>query len=88
MFRLWGRTFQNNRMLKDMVYEDDSAETRTHKVFQGLEEICNAFDLSQPIWFDSNVQEFKRHASTRFYADHFIDSIAFDFLEIRIIEED
>ena len=44
-------------------------------------------DLSNPIWLDSNIDEFKRHAKTRFHQDNFVDSIEFDYLEIHIIEE-
>ena len=88
MFRLWAKTWKNNRMLSDTVICNDSSDTRTHKVFRALEEICYQFDLSQPIWLDSNINEFRRHAKARFYQDSFIDSIDFDFLEIQVIEED
>ena len=47
-----------------------------------------AFDLQEPIWLDKNIAEFKRIDKTRFYQDNFIESIAFDFLEIQVIEED
>ena len=47
-----------------------------------------AFDLSEPIWLDSNVAEFKRHSKVRFYQDNFIDSIDFSYMEIQVIEED
>lgn len=46
------------------------------------------FDLGQPVWLDTNVQDFKRHSKTRFRQDSFIEHIDFDFLEIQIIEED
>ena len=88
MFRLWAKEFLDNRMVRDMTVENDSDDTRTHKVFSALEEVCYAFDLGKPIWLDRNVSEFKRHAKTRFDADCFIESIPFDYLEIQIIEED
>lgn len=44
MFRLWGKIWKNNRMIQDTVIEDHSEDTRTHKVFRGLEEICYRFD--------------------------------------------
>ena len=50
MFRLWAKEFKDNRMLRDTVICDDSDETRTHKIFNALEEICYEFDLSKPIW--------------------------------------
>ena len=39
MFRLWAKEFKDNRMLRDTVICDDSDETRTHKIFNALEEI-------------------------------------------------
>ncbi len=88
MFRLWAKIFKDNHMLKDTVICDDSADTRTHKVFRALDEICYEFDLGKPIWLDATVTEFKRHAKAHFYQDNFIEQIDFDYLEIHVIEED
>lgn len=88
MFRLWARTFKDNHMLQDTCIQDPSEDTRTHKVFHALEQVCNEFDLAAPIWLDKTVSEFKRHAKARFTQDNFIETIDFDYLEIQIIEED
>ena len=88
MFRIWAKEWKSNRMLKDMTIENASEDTRTHKVFQALDEICCAFDLGKPIWLEKNIREFKRHARTRFYQDNFVEEIEFDYLEIQVIEED
>lgn len=88
MFRLWGRIWKNNRLLRDMVIENPKDDTRTHKVFDAITELCYSFDLEKPIWLDSNIREFKQHAKTRFYKDNFIEDIPFDYFEIQIIEED
>ena len=87
MFRLWAKEFKDNRMIKDMVVCDESEDTRTHKVFHALDEVCYAFDLGKPIWFNKTVEEFKRHAKARFYQDNFVEEIEFDYLEIHVIEE-
>lgn len=87
MFRLWGKEFKDNRMLRDTVICDETDATRTHKIFNALDAICYEFDLSKPIWLDSTISDFKRHAKARFYQDNFVDSIDFDYLEIQIIEE-
>ena len=42
MFRLWARTFKDNHMLQDVCIEDGSSDTRTHKVFHTLDELCRA----------------------------------------------
>lgn len=89
MFRVWGRTFKSNKMLQSTTIElDIPDETRTHKVFMALEQICEEFDLSNPIWLDNNIDEFKRISRTRFYQDSFIEHIDFDYMEIQVIEED
>lgn len=87
MFRLWAKKWKDNRIIQDMVVCEDTDDTRTHKVFHALEEICYTFDLSKPIWLDSTIEEFKRHAKARFYQDNFMDAIDFDYLEIQVIEE-
>ena len=88
MFRMWCKIWKDNHMLRDMVVERPEKDTRTHKGFHALEQCCMEFDLGQPIWLDSVVAEFKRHAKARFTKDCFIESVEFDYLEIQIIEED
>jgi hypothetical protein len=88
MFRVWGRIFKNNHLIKDTVcIIEDESMTRTHKVFSALEQICETLDLSNPIWLEKNITEFKRIGRTRFYSDSFIESIEFDYLDFYIIEE-
>lgn len=88
MFRLWAKIFKDNHLLRDTVIANDKADTRTHKVFDALHEVCMEFDLGEPVWLEQNIQDFKRHSKTRFTQDSFIESIEFDFLEIHVIEED
>ncbi|MBP3664593.1 MAG: hypothetical protein J6J03_05460 [Tyzzerella sp.] len=87
MFRLWGKIWKDNHLIKDTVICDETADTRTHKIFHALDAICYEFDLSKPIWLDANIDEFKKRDKTRFTKDNFVDSIEFDYLEIHIIEE-
>lgn len=87
MFRLWAKIFKDNRMLSDTVICDESTDTRTHKIFKSIEDICYEFDLSKPIWLNSTIEEFRKHDKARFYQDNFVDSIDFDYLEIHVIEE-
>ena len=63
MFRMWGKVFADNHLLKDFVVENPSLDmTRTKKVFAALENIAHEFDLAVPIWLPSNISDFKRHA--------------------------
>ncbi len=86
--RIWAKLITDNHILKDIVIEDNSNDTRTHKVFNALDKTCYEFDLSAPIWLDATVNEFKRHAKCRFFQDNFIDSLECDYLEIQVLEED
>ena len=89
MFRMWGKLWKDNHLLLDTVAANgDYSMTRTAMVFQALDEICREFDLGQPIWLDSNYEELKRFRKTSFRQDHFMEPIAFDDLEIEIIEMD
>jgi len=86
--RIWAKEFADNRMIKDIVITNNEDDTRTHKVFKALEEVCRIFDLSIPLWLDSNISDFQRHSKTRFTQDSFMEEIPFDYLEFHIIEED
>ncbi len=88
MFRMWGKIFKNNHLLKDTVISiGDYTLSRTQMVFQALDEICYEFDLEKPIWLDATVRDFQIHSKARFTKDSFIESVDFDFLEIQVIEE-
>ena len=86
--RIWFKIFDNTHLIKDETIENYENDTRTHKIFDALGEVCNRFDLSQPIWLETNVAEFQKRARTRFTKDNFVEEIEFDYLEIHVLEED
>ncbi|MCR5273507.1 MAG: hypothetical protein K6E13_11095 [Lachnospiraceae bacterium] len=86
--RIWVREWKDNHLIKDTTITDERDDTRTHKVFNALDEACMELDLGRPIWLDNNIKEFKKNASTKFRKDSFIEEIPFDFLEFTVIEED
>lgn len=87
MFRLWGKLIKNSKIIKSHTAVRPEDDTRTHKVFSSIEELCKLWDLAVPIWLEANINEFKRLGKTRFYSDSFIEDVDFDFMEIQIIEE-
>ncbi len=86
--RIWFKIFQNNHLLMDTTVENCSEDSRTHKVLSALEKCCYTFNLSQPIWLESTIKDFQRHARARFTSDAFVEEVDFDYLEIHVIEED
>lgn len=86
--KIWFKIWKDTRLLQAETIEDYSEDTRTHKIFNAVEEACLRFDLGKPIWLDANIGEFKRNAKTRFSKDNFVEEIEFDYLEMQVIEED
>lgn len=86
--RIWFKLMKDNHLVKDYMFEDVTDDTRTHKVFRGVDEVCREFDLGRPIWLKATIQSFKRHAKARFTPDAFVEDVDFDYLEIHVIEED
>ena len=86
--KIWFTEWKDNKPLESIVIENYEDDTRTHKVLSALEEACYKFDLMVPIWLDSSITSFKRHSRARFTSDAFVEEIPFDYLEIRVLEED
>lgn len=84
---MWGKLVKDSKIIKSETIARPEDDTRTHKIFNSLEELCKIWDLSSPIWLESNINEFKKLGKTRFYKDGFIDETDFDFMEIQILEE-
>lgn len=89
MFRLWGKLYKDNTILKDVVICNDEKETPVaKKLDQAIYDICMLFDLQKPLWLKSNTKDFNKFKMTTFRNDHFFEEIDFDYLEIEVIEED
>ena len=86
--RIWFKEMQNTHLIKDIVIEDTSEDTRTHKIFRALDQACYELELARPIWLDQTKNDFKVHAKARFTRDAFIEEVPFDYLEIQVLEED
>ena len=86
--RIWVKVYDEARLVKSETIDNFEEDTRTHKILDALERACKMFDLANPLWLDSNINEFKKNSKTRFYQDNFVEEIDFDYLELHVIEED
>ena len=86
--RIWFKEIKGTHLLRDLMIEDDSQETRTHKIYAALEEACYELELARPIWLEQTIKDFQRHARARFTQDAFVEELPFDYLEIQVVEED
>lgn len=88
MFRLWAKVVKNNHILQEKEIVINKKDSRTHKVFDALDEAVKEFNIGKPIWLESNIRDFKEYSKVRFNQDSFIEEIDYDYLEIQILEED
>ena len=86
--KIWFTEWLDNRPINTITIENYEEDTRTHKVLSALEEACYKLDIMVPIWLDAAIVSFKRHARARFTKDAFVEEVPFDYLEIRVLEED
>ena len=88
--RIWFKIFDDStHLLKDTVVDDQRSDVnRTRKVLDSVTECCHRFDLPEPIWLKSNIEDFRVHSKTRFLQDNFVESVPFQYLEIHVIDED
>lgn len=89
MYRLWGKIMKKNEIKKDHVFEiDNPTLSKEEKLKQGLEALAYEFDIQIPMWLSDNEKDFGTLSKSRFYDNHFIETIDFDYFEIEVIEED
>lgn len=81
MKKLWGKIYKNNRLIKNYAADING------EITIALAEICERFDIENPIWFEANFEEFERRQKTIFKPGNFIDEPRFDRMEIEVIEE-
>ncbi len=89
MFELYVKEVKKGKRLRDFTVVDSrEGVNRTRKILDSLEKACYSLDIAVPIWLKSNENDFKKYSMTRFTQDSFIDEVPFDFLEIKVVEED
>lgn len=79
---------KDNHTLKELMVENYDSDTRTHKVFGAVDNMCREFDLACPIWLQGNISDFKKSGHTRFRQDSFLEEADFDYIDMLVLEED
>ena len=83
MPRLWAKIIKNQRIVRQMT-EPCTLNT----VDEALETLCKGFDIPKPIWLNKHEHEFADFGRTSFTAEHFMEEIAFQKLEIEYLADD
>lgn len=80
--RLWVRVVRRHKIVRQETQPCLPGEER-----EALTEICRRLDIPAPMWLEKNEREYESFRLTSFAADHFVESIAFDRLEIEFIDD-
>ena len=51
--KIWFKVYKDAHLIQHDTIENYENDTRTHKIFAALEQVCNNFDYSIPIWLDN-----------------------------------
>jgi len=82
--RLWGKIKVRDKMQRHVAVPLESLDTWG----EALNEICRELDVERPMAFAKHEIDMAQFHMARFFADSFLDRIAFDCLEIEILFED
>lgn len=82
MTQLWLKVIKRQKIAKNKTAACASGEEQ-----DVLAEMLREMDLSAPMWLDKHIREFENFRFTSFLPEHFIEPVAFDQIEISLIEE-
>lgn len=82
MTRLWAKI-----ILKQRIHRQAIAECEWADVKDALTEICRELDIPRPLWLKKHETEFEKFRRTAFAAEHFMEEIPFDKLDIEFIDD-
>ncbi|MBE0450936.1 MAG: hypothetical protein IBX70_08830 [Clostridia bacterium] len=88
MFKLWGKIVKKNNLVQSHVLEMTQDNLSVEEMIsKGIEDLCNLFDIANPMWMRDNSLEMDQINKTRFRSQHFIEENDFDYFEIEYIVE-
>lgn len=82
MIELWARAIRKNRIARSVTVPFDGDLT------EALGEIATQLDISRPMFLGKHEREWAQFGQTSFSKDHFVDPIAYDKIEIELIDPD
>lgn len=81
--RLWIRLMKKHRVARDLTVPC----TREDPV-SALREALSQLDLGQPLWLPRHYADWEEYALTRFFPEHFVESVNFESMDISYLFPD
>lgn len=86
--RIWAKTIKRQKIQSEVVREFSLARPSVlEEWIPILHVLCQALDLSRPIFLNKHFNELEQFNRTVFRASDFLEPIAFDLFEIEILRE-
>lgn len=80
---LWVRLIKKTRIVRDSVVPCPTGDWRP-----ALELACRELDLSLPVALPSHERDWQEHGRMRFLAEHFMEGVSFDRMELESFDPD
>lgn len=80
---IWVRLMKKNRIERDITVPC-SFEAWT----EALEEACHTLDVPRPLLLSRHERDWEEFRQVRFLADHFVEAVQFDRMEVEFIDPD
>lgn len=84
MIKIWAKIIQNNKIVKQYVYENKNKFNDKH-FLNYLIEICKELDLQTPILLNNHIINFLEFHSVKFFPSDFLEECSFDYFLIEDI---
>lgn len=83
MTQLWARAIRKQRIVRS-----ETAPLERDDLQAALDELCTKLDLPRPMLLGKHEREWAQFGLTSFTADHFVEHIPYDRLEVERIDAD
>lgn len=86
MYKIWAQKIKDNKIIDSITIFGEKDIAKSDERDKCLNEVCEKFDISVPIWLDKHQNEFYNFFAVTFFQEDFIDEINFDKLKIERID--
>ncbi len=79
MFRIWGKIIKDNKIIKQVTYENDEPFAWSN-FYSYLADVCEMLDIATPILLKTHIFNYAKFNTVRFISRDFAESVDFDKL--------
>ncbi len=77
MVRIWAKVLIEEKIIKDMIYENQEKFDFEH-FFDYISDICQNFDISTPVILSKHISHYVNFNNATFLPSDFAETVSFD----------